>query len=670
MRLSLLPRAAAGFVLSASLYARATPAPPVEDFVRHGTLERPELSPDGQHLAVSVRDEKDNSYQVAVLHLPDLKTVSRLSMAPQTLPSDLLWVSNDRVVVSLATLRGALEAPSETGEIVSVDVDGTTKRTIYSARLRGSQTGTMLSKMSMMNLPAGFAAIGGRPDTPNAHFYMVLYPYNTSRSTSLEAYNSQIYDVDTISGAAKLIGEISLDGIEFVVHDGVARYAYGTTDKNENVVYYRDAEAKEWTKLDAAKIGKSFTPLRLSADGSKVYSLSNPDGGPNAFAISRLDGSAREVLASNPRVSMSALTWTPPPRQPIAALAFDGRPAFTYLSDNVHAKALKALNAQFPDHIVNLAGLSDDGNIALVVAANDRDPGTYALLDVKSMNLRPLYQTRPWLKPELLGERRPFRFKATSGTELMGILTLPPGGEAKRLPLVLLPHGGPIGIDDDWFYDSDSQFLATRGYVVLQVNYRGSGGRGENFEKSGYREMGTGMQQDIIDAVRWAIGEGIADPKRICVFGGSYGGYTALMQPIRAPDLYRCAISYAGVSDLRVQAERSDTRRLKAGRAFLDQAWNTNDDAYVKANSPIDNMDKFNVPVFIIHGEDDKRVPLQNAKRLRATLEKDNKPYDWLVEPNEGHGFYSEEHNTERYKRMEAFLKKFIDADAAGSPQK
>ena len=623
--------------------------PPAEDFARHGTLGSPELSPDGEYIAVSVREPKGDKsdYQLAVLHVPDLKPVSRLDMAPDTIPLDIVWVSNTRVVVGLAIAPVGLEQPAATGEIVAVDFDGKRKRTINAISARGGGA----IKQQTGSWPSGSASIAGLPPKRDGSFYMALYTGD----------KSSIYRVDTLTGTGEEIGDINAPGMQFVVFEGVARFAYGENEKNDLIVFNRADKDASWVKLSADKIGKSFQPLRLTDDGKQVYSLSNPGGGPDQFAISDLDGGNRQVLAQNERVSVENVLWTPEPRKPIGVMVPDGRPSIQWLDEkNPYARIIKALNAQFPDHFVTSVGMSQDGSKMLIGAFSDKDAGTFALFDKATMNLRPLYQVQPWIKPETLGERRPIRFKASSGTELLGFLTLPPGREARNLPLVMLPHGGPIGVSDSWGYDPDSQFLATRGYAVLQLNYRGSGGRGENFQRSGYREMGTGMQQDMIDAVQWTIDQGYVNKDRICVYGASYGGYSALMQPIRAPKLYKCAIDYAGVYDLRLESSRSETRRSRASQYFMEQAWGSNDEAYTKANSPNDLLDRFNVPVLIIHGEEDRRVPVQNAKQLRSALEKANRPYEWMVRDKEQHGFFAEKNNVDRYKMMEAFLGKYI----------
>jgi dipeptidyl aminopeptidase/acylaminoacyl peptidase len=652
--------------------ARPQPLPQVDvvpevDFAKHPPLGPPAISPDGKHIAVSVHSEKgdDSTYQLAVLHLPDLKFVSRLDMVAHYLPIDITWVDNDRLVMGTGKETAFSEAPSGTGDIIAVDIDGSNKRLLYSDRSRGS-TGAMLN---ILKLPIGFGQISGTPDKANGHFYLTVYPSPERGGTDAQANKTLIFDIDAGNGNVKELASINADGYDFVVHDGVVRYAFGTDNQMQDHVYYRADAGQKWEELPQSVIGKHFVPIRLTPDGRKVYSLGSISGGPNEFAISNLDGTDRKVLASNGRMNITSVWWSPPPRTPYAAVALEGRPVLTYLDDSIYAKALKALNVQFPDHFVTFADMSDDGSVALVQAVSDRDPGTFALFDVKKANLRPLYQSKPWMKADQLGERRPFWFKASSGTELGGFITLPPHREAKNLPALLLPHGGPIGPSHRWMItswdDAEAQFLASRGYAVVQVNYRGSGDRGKNFEDSGMLQMGTGMLQDQLDGLKWAIDQGYVDKDRVCVYGASYGGYSAFEQPVYAPQgTFKCSVAIAGVSDIRVQAHRSDTRRSRGGRYFLREAWGMDDPQYVAANSAVDQVDKFNVPVLIIHGEDDPRVPIQNAREMRDALEKAGKPVEYMTRPKEGHGFFKEENNVDRYKITEAFLDKYLGPGA------
>jgi dipeptidyl aminopeptidase/acylaminoacyl peptidase len=667
----LLPLLGAALLVCGAAHAEtakpAFSAPSEADFARHPTLGPPVISPDGEHIAVSVHNTEKGAdkYQLAVLHLPDLSYTSRLDFSEHYLPLDMRWVDNTRLVMSTGEQTGFAEQPISTGDVLAVDFDGKNKRVLYSDRMRDS----IGAQRTILKLPVGFGVISGGPDTPNSHFYLTVYPSPEGGGSDAQAHKTLLFDIDARNGTVKELASIDKDFYRFVVHDGVARYANGEDNDLNDHVFYRAGADQPWTELPVSVIGKRFIPRLLSADGTQVYSLGNPNAGPDEFAISNLDGTGRKVLASNPRTSIDHVFWTPLPHVPYAAVAYEGRPAITYFGDNKYATALKALNEKFSDHYVDFSGMSADGKRIMVFASSDRDPATFALFDMETSNLRPLYQMVPWLKSEQLGERKPFWFKASSGTELGGFITLPPHRVAKNLPTLLLPHGGPIGPAHEWsiggWDDSEAQFLATRGYAVVQVNYRGSGGRGKAFEDSGKRQMGTGMMQDMLDALKWAEDQGYTDAQRVCVYGASYGGYSAFFQPVYAPQgTFKCAVAIAGVSDIRVQGERSDTRRSRAGKHFLREAWGMDDPAYVSANSAIDHVDKFNVPVLIIHGEDDRRVPVQNAKEMRDALQKAGKPVEYMTRPKEGHGFFKEENNVDRYKITEAFLTKYLGPGA------
>ena len=641
---------------------------PELDFARRSTLTEPVISPDGEHIAVTVHvvEKGEDKYQLAVLHLPELTYTSRLDFTDRYLPTDITWVDNTRLVMSTGVETGFSEAPSSTGDVLAVDFDGKNKKVLYSDRMRNS----IGAQRNILKIPMGFGVISGKPDKANSHFYLTVYPAAEGGGTEAQAHKTLFFDIDARSGNVTELASIGNDQYEFLAHDGVVRYAWGGDNELKNHVYYRANAEQNWQELPEAVVGKRFEPLRISADGKQVYTLGNPSGGPDELAISNLDGSERKVLASNPRVSIRNVLFTPVPAVPYAAIAGEGKPVITYLANNKYAAALKALNEKFSDHVLYFAGMSDDGKRALAFASSDRDPGTLALYDTETNNLRPLYQTKPWLKAEKLAERRPFWFKASSGTELGGFITLPPHREPKNLPAVLIAHGGPLGINDGWslaggWENSEAQFLATRGYAVVQVEYRGSGGRGKNFEDSGKLQMGTGMMQDMLDGLNWTIAQGYVDKNRVCVYGASYGGYTAFFQPVYAPQgTFKCSVAIAGVSDIRVQADRSDTRNSRMGKNFLRQAWGMDDPAYIAANSAIDHVDKFNVPVLIIHGEDDKRVPIKNAEEMRDALQKAGKTVEWMTRPKEGHGFYKEENNVDRYKITATFLEKYLGPGA------
>jgi dipeptidyl aminopeptidase/acylaminoacyl peptidase len=281
------------------------------------------------------------------------------------------------------------------------------------------------------------------------------------------------------------------------------------------------------------------------------------------------------------------------------------------------------------------------------------------------MRLEKLFDRAEWIHAEEMAEMKPIQFKARDGLTINGYLTLPKGGSGKNLPLIVNPHGGPQA-RDVWGFDPEVQFLANRGYAVLRVNFRGSTGYGRTFLRAGNREWGLKQQDDITDAVKWAIERGIADPTRICIYGASYGGFAALRGLETTPELYRCGISYAGVIDIettlehhldwvmrnpvpRLQIQEAGIMDMLGGRKEQKEHW--------KDISPISHVDQIQVPAFLAYSEYDSRVPIAPARTLAKELKKRGKLYDFMVKDNEDHGFHQEENKIVLWKKVDEFLK-------------
>jgi acylaminoacyl-peptidase len=229
------------------------------------------------------------------------------------------------------------------------------------------------------------------------------------------------------------------------------------------------------------------------------------------------------------------------------------------------------------------------------------------------------------------------KFKARDGLDLVGYLTVPNHKEMKKLPLIVLPHGGPHGVRDYWGYDMEAATFANAGYAVLKINYRGSGGYGKDFHYAWYRHWGLEMQDDLEDGVLWAAQAGIADLDRVCIYGASYGGYAALMGVVKTPDRYKCAIGYVGVYDLNIMHGVGDVSRSRAGQKYLDAALGT-DPADRAARSSTPHVAKIKAPVFLVHGMQDDRAHFQHYVEMRDALKKRNHRFETLLVPRAGHG--------------------------------
>jgi dipeptidyl aminopeptidase/acylaminoacyl peptidase len=342
----------------------------------------------------------------------------------------------------------------------------------------------------------------------------------------------------------------------------------------------------------------------------------------------------------------------------------DHLPKYFYPDESHPFVALhRKLQERFgPDVDVQILDETDALDRVVVYVSGPRHPGAFLVLDVASGEVVLELQRFPKLPVDGLSPMEPFEIVARDGERVRGYVTVPAGTSAPR-PMIVIPHGGPHNVYNNWGYDYETQLFASRGYVVLHVNYRGSGGRGLRFLEAGYGEWGAKMQDDITDATRWAIAEAGVDPERICIYGASYGGYAALTGAYREADLYRCAIGMSGVYDLNLMFESGDISGAQRGLSYLREVLG-DDRALLDTRSPVANADKIEAKIMLIHGRQDARAPFAHAERMRDALRAaDNEPV-WLSETRERHGVMSGDNRERVYAAMLEFLAASIGAQA------
>jgi len=335
-----------------------------------------------------------------------------------------------------------------------------------------------------------------------------------------------------------------------------------------------------------------------------------------------------------------------------------------YQSDRLHyhwfnskRAALQAkLEATFKGCEVRLISSGADDAVSIVHVTYDREPGTYFILDENTGSLT-LFKRAYDIDPSKLRPMESVTYHARDGLAIHALLTRPADAEGKRVPMILHPHGGPFGIHDTWGYNKEVQFLASRGYAVLQPNYRGSGGYGREFINKGRQQWGRAMQDDLTDAVKWAIDQGIADPNRVAIFGASYGGYATLAGVTLTPELYRCGVNYVGAADLEITFKnRGDDAFMRNDDFSYQREWVGPTSQYRAATSPINFVERIRVPTLHAYGEKDPRVKIDHWERLEPQLRKYNKPYEFIREAKQGHGFRDEKASIRFYTKLEEFL--------------
>jgi dipeptidyl aminopeptidase/acylaminoacyl peptidase len=324
-----------------------------------------------------------------------------------------------------------------------------------------------------------------------------------------------------------------------------------------------------------------------------------------------------------------------------------------------------AIDRALPD-TVNALSWSEGRERFLITAGSDVLPGSFFMYDAKAGKLEWLADRRPWIDPMKMSSMTAVRYKARDGLEIPAYLTVPKSSSGKNLPMVVMIHGGPWVAGDAWYWHPEVQFLASRGYAVLQPNYRGTTRYGWKHFSSSFKQWGLTMQDDITDGVRWAIEQGVADPNRVCIYGGSYGGYATMMGLAKTPELYKCGINYVGVTDLDlfVNAMWSDfaySEFLSYGMKDMFGDW-SRDREQLLSTSPVELASRIKAPVLMAYGASDTRVVPEHGTRMRAALERLGHKPEWMMVEGEGHGFRDMKNQVMFYGAMEKFLERNIGA--------
>lgn len=632
------------FVTAVAANTAAVTPPSFADLAKRPAVSELKLSPNGRLLAATI--PVDNArLRVGVIDLDTMQVKSSMQLrSTEETFSSFMWVGDKYLVLSLARRFDGLADASPTGELATLNVE--TGRLTYAFGYRGDmQTGSRIEKAGN-EMAAAFPIApvpGGKLATVQVQRFE---PGATPGVRTLEV----------ATGRNKRVTQAPVANPSFVADNaGEVRIATGGATVDEHRVHVRDAGGK-WRVLESrADTGRYLSPVRFAADNIHFYALATQRKGPDALLrVNINDGSESEIFrgtVADPRALVSNFEDT----DVVAIVTAEGKQRLHWLQpQSPEAQLVKAMEKQMPDHVVYPVSASEDGQRVLLLAFSDRNAGDYYLFDRKTRKAERVMSRRSWLPIESLAAMEPVSFKARDGLELHGYLTLPQP-HVENPPLVVYPHGGPWA-RDFWGFDSQVQALATRGFAVLQVNFRGSAGYGVDFLNAGFREWGRKMQDDLTDATRWAVESGKVDPERIAIYGNSYGGYAALMGAVREPDLYRCAISYVGVSDLPMMFTRGDMQSGRLTRSHLNEALG-NDSEQLKARSPAYQAEKIKAKVLLVHGTRDERVPVKHAERMRDALKAAGNPAEWYVETDEAHGFIKESANEQLYTRVDSFLR-------------
>ncbi|MBC8357867.1 MAG: S9 family peptidase [Candidatus Aminicenantes bacterium] len=597
---------------------------PMEDFFRNPESAGFNLSPDGEHLAFM--KPWQNRLNVHVQKIGK-EEVARISSATERDIAGFIWANNSRIAYVQDT------AGDENFRLYAVNIDGSDFKEL-----------TPFEKVRV--------SIIDELENDDEHMLIDM--------NKRDARVFDVYRININTGKMQMIAQNPGNVTGWMTdHDGNLRVAI-TTDGVNTSVLYRNSEKEDFQNLITTTFKETLTPLFFTFDNKNLYVASNI--GRDKEAIYEYDVENKKnikLLYEHPEVDVNYLLKSDK-RKIITGVYYYTDKGHYFFFDKNRKQLQESLEKRLPGYEVSVTSASKDETKVLVRTYSDRSLGAYYYFDRDAEDFKKLVDVSPWLNEDELAEMKPISYKSRDGLTIYGYLTLPKGVKSKNLPVIINPHGGPWA-RDTWGFLPDVQFLANRGYAVLQMNFRTSTGYGRKFWEAGFKQSGLAIQDDITDGVLWLIEQGIADPERVGIYGGSYGGYCTLAGVAFTPDLYACGVDYVGISSWFTILESIPPYWEPMRDMFYEMVGDPEKDKeLLEATSPLFHADKIKAPLFVAQGANDPRVNIKESDQIVDALKERGIEVEYMVKDNEGHGFRNEENRFDFYRAMEKFLGKHL----------
>ncbi|MYM23457.1 prolyl oligopeptidase family serine peptidase [Duganella sp. FT135W] len=664
---------AASLLLAVCIAPRAAELPPASAFFENSRFGSPKLSPDGRYLAARV-SKPGERYRLSVVKLDDM-SVKVAAMFGDADVAYFEWVNDNRLVFNGTDRRATFSDERFAAGLFAVNRDGSGYRQLTKTNFREGDDAATGSKISERLLDYNHYLLGQPGKQDSDEVYIVKYQINNNYT---EITNHVLLRLNTVTGRTTPVSSPGKASDWLLDQQGEPRLAVNDLDKH-HTVYVREGE--QWNKLlESDAYGTSnnnFSPIGFGPDGALYVSARNNS---DKSALYRYDLAKRQP-AAEPLVGLDDYDFLPDFNSGAdddSLIVRDNKlVGVRYNADvrgvawlDAKGKALQDKIDKLLPGLVNVITLPKrpEAPWVLVASYSDVQPLVHLVYNTETGKLVKVGASHDAIRPEQMGHQELVRYKARDGMQIPALLTIPRGAAKKNLPLVVLVHGGPYVHGSDWGWNADAQFLASRGYMVLEPAYRGSTGYGWQHFRAGWKQWGLKMQDDIADGARWAIAQGYADGKRICIAGASYGGYATLMGLVNDPDLYKCGVNWAGVTDIKLMytgawsavSDMSD-RWLAYGAPTMigDPA---SDAAQLAATSPLVQAARIKQPLLLAYGGDDRRVPLYHGEKFLSAVKVGNPDIEWIVYDKEGHGWRLPQNRIDFWNRVEKFLDHQIGA--------
>ncbi|HNW72142.1 MAG: S9 family peptidase [Bacteroidales bacterium] len=601
---------------------------PLEDFFKNPEKARYQISPDGKHFSFMAPYEKRMNLFVQEI---GKDSAIRLTSEKDRDIAGYFWKNPNRIVFLKDT------GGDENFKLYGVDIDGSDLKCFT--------------------------------DFPKVRTEIIddLYEFPDELIIGLNKRNPEVFDpfrLNIVTGEMKQLAENPGNIQGWILdHDGKLRAAIAIVDGVNTQLLYREKESDPFKPVLTTSFKESLTPLMFTFDNKNVYATSNLGRDKSAVVIFDIaNGKELEVLYENKDYDVSDVTWSRTKKVLVCA-NYESWKQERYFFDQEGKQIFDNIQKHLGNFSFNITSLTKNEDKFMVRAYSDRSLGGYFVYDRAADQLQKVADIAPWLREDELAEMLPVEYTARDSTKIQGYLTLPVGytmENAKDLPVIVNPHGGPWA-RDGWYFNPEIQFLANRGFAILQMNFRGSTGYGKAFWEKSFKQWGLTMQDDITDGTQWLIDKGIANPKKIALYGGSYGGYATLQGLVREPDLYAAGVDYVGVSNLFTFMKTIPPYWKPMLDMMYEMVGNPqSDSAQFVSTSPALNSEKIKTPLFVAQGKNDPRVNIEESNQIVDALKKRGIVVEYMVKDNEGHGFHNEENRFDFYRAMEKFLEKHL----------
>jgi dipeptidyl aminopeptidase/acylaminoacyl peptidase len=597
---------------------------PLKDFFRNPEKSSFQISPDGKYYSFKAPFEKRMNIFVQEI---GKDAVIQLTQDTTRDISGYFWANNNRILFLRDT------GGNENYKLFGVNIDGS--NLICLTDFEGVRT----------------QIIDDLEDIPDE---VII---------GLNKRNPQIFDpyrLNIVTGEMNMITENPGNIMGWMTdHAGKLRIAY-VLNGLETSLLYRDTEDQEFKVVLTTDYKEGVSPMFFDFENKNVYASSNLNRDKQEIVLFDIaNGKEIKTIYKNDEVDVSNLSYSKK-RKVVTSVSYVTEKRHRHFFDKETEDLFTRLEKDLGQYEIAITSETKTEDKFIVRTYSDRSLGAYYLFDKNSDKLEKIIDAAPWIDENNMAIVKPIEYKSRDGLTIHGYLTLPRGIEAENLPVVINPHGGPWA-RDNWGFNPEIQYLANKGYAVLQMNFRGSTGYGRKFLEASYKQWGLTMQDDISDGVQWLIDEGIADPERVAIYGASYGGYATLAGLTFTPELYACGVDYVGVSNLFTFMKSIPPYWKPMLEMMYNQVGDpVKDSVLLAAASPVFHADKIVVPLFIAQGANDPRVNKNESDQMVAAMKARGIEVEYMVKDNEGHGFHNEENRMDFYRAMGNFLDNHI----------